>query len=153
LTGLDVDQEQPAGPVIVIDPLAPDEGGDNDAGLTVNEQVAAGWFTVNGFPAIVSVADLAVVFGLAAAVKAADPLPVPLPVVIVTQLAPLDALHEHPDGAVTPTDPDPPAAETDWLVDEMLNVQDVPASVTVNVLPPMVREPFRDDVPLLADTL
>jgi hypothetical protein len=35
----------------------------------------------------------------------------------------------------------------------MLNEQAVPASVTLKVLPPMVREPFRDDVPVLADTL
>jgi hypothetical protein len=47
------------------------------------------------------------------------PLPLPLPpLVIVNQLAELDAVHEHPVPAVTPTDPVVDAVVTERVVGE-----------------------------------
>ncbi len=49
------------------------------------------------------------------------PFPVPLaPDVIVSQLALLLAPHAHPAGAVTVTDPVPPAVVTAWLLGEIV---------------------------------
>ena len=60
----------------------------------------------------------ALVFGLADALNATVPVPLPLaPLVTVNHdVWLLDAVHAHPAGAVTAVDPVPPAATTDWLV-------------------------------------
>ena len=72
---------------------------------------------VNVCPAIVSVAVRAVALVLAVALKVTVPEPVPLaPAVTVAHAAPLLAVHAQPLGAVTVTEPDPPAAATAWLV-------------------------------------
>ena len=107
---------------------------------------------MNVLPAIVSVADLAVVTVLAATVKVADPFPLPLSLVNVIQLTGVDALHVQPAAAVTALEPDPPAPPTDKLAGEMLKVQAVPVCVTVNVVPAMVSVPVRVDVPFFAAT-
>lgn len=79
-----------------------------------NVQAAAASVTVNVLPAIVSVADLATVVVLAAAVNPTLPVPVPLaPVAIVTHDAPLVAVQLHPAVVVTVTAPVPPDAVND----------------------------------------
>jgi hypothetical protein len=47
------------------------------------------------------------------------PLPLPLPGLIVIQLALLEAVQEQPPGAVTLSDPVPPLEPMDWLEEEM----------------------------------
>ena len=76
--------------------------------------------TVKVWPATVSVAvrDAVVVF--AAALNVTGPVPLPLvPAVTVTHAAVLAAVHAHPVGAVTVTEPEPPAAVNAWLVAEI----------------------------------
>ena len=90
-------------------------------GLTVNVQAAAASVTVNVLPAIVSVADLADVAVLAAAVYPTLPLPLPLaPLVIVTHDAALVAVQVHPLVVVTVTVPVPPVAVSDRLAGEIV---------------------------------
>ena len=82
-------------------------------------QAAAAWLTVNVWPAIVIVPVRGLVFGLADALNATVPGPLPLaPLVTVSQpVLLLTPVHAHPAGAVTVVDPVPPPATTDWLVD------------------------------------
>jgi len=79
--------------------------------------------TVKVCPAIVSVpVRLAPLFG--AAEKLTDPFPVPTaPELIVSQLAWLEAVHAHPEAALTPTVPVPPEAGTEEPDEESENVQ------------------------------
>ena len=78
------------------------------------------WVTVTIWPATVSVAVLPLAAVLAAALNAAAPAPFPTaPDVTVNQAALLVAVHAHPVGAVTVTEPEPPAAVTAWLVAEI----------------------------------
>jgi len=66
--------------------------------------------TANVWPAI-EIVPLRAGPTLAATLKPTDPLPSPLvPDVMAIHVALLFAVHEHPVGAVTPTDPVPPAA-------------------------------------------
>ena len=68
-------------------------------------------------PAIVSVAERDDEDVFAATVNATVPLPLPFaPDVIVTHAAAPVAVHAQPVPAVTPMDPEPPLAATDWLV-------------------------------------
>jgi hypothetical protein len=83
------------------------------------------------------------------------PLPLPLaPALIVSQASLLVAVQLQPVPAVTVT---LPVVATDDVrfddVGEIVNVQGAPACVTVNVWPPIVIEPVRDVVPVLAATL
>jgi hypothetical protein len=116
---------------------------------------AAAWETVNVWPPMVSVPVRADVFGLAAALNATVPFPLPLaPLVTVNHdVLLLTPVHAHPAGDVTAVDPVPPPATTDWLVGEIANVHDAAAWVTVNVRPAMVRVPVRTEVVGLAATL
>jgi hypothetical protein len=102
---------------------------------------------VNVWAAIVSVPALCEAFGLAMALKLTVPPPVPLvPAVIVNQpVSLLTAVHAQPPGAPTVVEPVPPAAATDVAPGVSENVQGAPASVTVNVWPPMVSVPVRCD--------
>ena len=76
--------------------------------------VSVAWFTVKLCPAIVNVADRAVVPVFAATLNATEPLPVPLaPLVIVTHVTGLVAVQAQPVAAVTLTVPVPPLATTD----------------------------------------
>ena len=69
--------------------------------------------TVNICPAMVNVPLREVVELFAAALKLTAPLPEPLaPAVMVSQLAPLVAVHAHPVPAVTLVVPVPPVAAT-----------------------------------------
>ena len=131
------------GVVTAIVPLPPAGASAMVRGLTVNVQAAAASVTVNVLPAIVSVADLADVAVLAAAVYPTLPLPLPLaPLVIVTHDAPLVAVQVHPAVVVTVTVPVPPAAGSDWLAGEIV-YEHAAACVTVNVLPATVSVPVR----------
>ena len=57
---------------------------------------------------------------LAAALNATGPVPLPLaPDVTVSHAALLLAVHAQPLGAVTVTEPAPPAAVSAWLVAEI----------------------------------
>ena len=81
--------------------------------------------TVNVREAIVRVPDRVDVLGLAATLKPADPLPLPLaPLVIVIQLAFETAVHVQPVPAVTPTLPVVTPAPTDCPVELMDGAQD-----------------------------
>jgi len=83
-----------------------------------------------------------------------DPFPLPLaPLVIVNQLSLLVAFHEQLPPADTEIVPDAAAAETERAVVEIVTVPHPPAWVTVNVLPPIVKVPLRDEVFEFADTL
>jgi hypothetical protein len=63
------------------------------------------------------------------------------------------AVHVHPAGAVTPTLPDVAPAPIEVLVGESVNVQGIPAWVTVNVCPATVIVPERDRMLLFAAML
>src|SRR5262249_38119035 len=81
---------------------------------------------------------------LAATTSSTVPLPDPLaPDAIPIQLALLDAFHEQPPGAVTPTGTLPPLLPMFWFAGEMSYVQPT-SCVTVNVCPPTAMGPVRD---------
>jgi len=83
---------------------------------------------VNVWPATVSVPLRDCPVGLAVPLKFTVPLPEPLaPLVIVSQLALLAAVHAHPVTVVTAVDPVPPAAGIAWVVGEIEKVH-VPAA-------------------------
>jgi hypothetical protein len=95
-------------------------------------------------PPIVSVALRACVFGFAAALKLTVPAPLPLePLVIVNHVSLLDAVHAQPFGPPTLVDPDPPAADTDWLPGDNVKVHDAAACDTLYVCPAIVTVPAR----------
>ena len=90
-------------------------------GVRVKEQVRLDCVTVNVCPAIVRTAVRAAVPVFAVTLKASVLVPLPLPPeVTVTQLALLDEVQAHPEGAVTVTVPVPAAAPNAWLVAEMV---------------------------------
>ena len=84
----------------------------------MNAHDAAFCVTLNVWPPIVIVPVRALVFGLADALNATVPDPLPLaPLVTVNHdVLLLTPVHAHPAGAVTAVDPVPPPATTDWLV-------------------------------------
>ena len=66
----------------------------------------------------------------------------------------LTAVQLHPVPAVTVTEPVVAADDVRFdEVGEIVTVHGTPACVTVNVWPPIVIVPLRDDVPVLAATL
>ena len=79
---------------------------------------APAWVTLNVWPPIVRVPVRWLVVGLAVALNATVPSPLPLaPLVTVNHgVLLLTPVHAHPVGAVTAVDPVPPPATTDWLV-------------------------------------
>ena len=92
--------------------------------MSVKLQPAAACEIVNVREAIVRVPDRADVLGLAATLKPADPLPLPLaPLVTVIQLAFETAVHVQPAPAVTPTLPVVTPAPTDCPVELMDGAQ------------------------------
>jgi len=79
--------------------------------------------TVNVWPAIVAVPVRCAEDPFAAAVILTTPSPAPLaPAVIVSQDASLVAVHSQPLPASTVSEIGPPAAATDWLVEDSENV-------------------------------
>jgi hypothetical protein len=77
------------------------------------------------------------------------PLPFP-PAPTVIQLALLTAAQLHPGDAVTEKLPDPPLLENDLDNGEIEETQPAPPWETVNVIPAIVRVPFREVVPAFA---
>jgi hypothetical protein len=108
---------------------------------------AAASLTVNVLPPIVSVPLREVVDGFAATLNETVPLPEPLaPAVIVIQVALLAAVHAQPVAAVTLVDEGPPLPPIDRVAGEIAGVHAAAASLTVNVLPPIVSVPLREVV-------
>jgi hypothetical protein len=130
---VNADHAHPVCVVTEIVPLSPACAAAMVVGVAVNVQAAAACVTVKDLPAIVSVADLAVVAVLAATVYPTLPLLLPLaPDVIVTHDAGLVAVQLHPLVVVTATVPVPPAAGCDRLTGEIA-YEHAAACVTVNV--------------------
>ena len=140
--------------VTVSVPVAPVGAAVISDGVTVNAQVALGSVMVKDCPAIVSVAVRESVPVFAAALYPTVPDPVPLaPLVIVTHVAPPDAVQLQFDDVVTVTVPVPPLAGNVVLVGEIVNVHGAAGCVTVNVCPAIVIVPVRDVVAVFAATL
>ena len=95
------------------------------------------------------------VLGLADALKATLPLPLPVAplVTVIHPVSLLTPVQAHPVDAVTFVEPVAVPAAIDWLGGEMEYVHGAPACVTVNVWPPMVRVPVRGFVSVLAAAL
>ena len=88
----------PVGAVTAVDPVPPLATTDWLVGVIEYEHAAAAWFTVNVWPAIVSVPLRAVPFGFTVALKATVPAPVPLaPLVTVSHgVLLLTPVHAQP---------------------------------------------------------
>jgi len=120
-------------------------------GVTENEQDGLGSDTTNDWPAIVSVADRALVVVLAVAVKLIEPEPDrPVPLEIVTHGAPLVALQVQPTPVVMATLLVPPLAFMARPIGEIVKEHGAAACVTVNTLVPTVIVPVRESVPVFA---
>jgi hypothetical protein len=111
-------QPHPPATVTVTDSGSPDAGEVRTVGAIVYEHgVTPAWVTVNGWFAIVSVAERDVVAVFALALNATGPVPLPLaPDVIVSQPAGLVAFQVQPAAAVTVTDPVEAEAASEALV-------------------------------------
>jgi hypothetical protein len=82
------------------------------------------------------------------------PLPDPFaPAVMVIHAALLVAVHEQLVPVVTLNEPVPPVDGVDPLVEPSVKVQGAPDCVTVNVWPPAVMVPVREELVVLAATL
>ena len=139
--------------VTVIVPVVPPPGTVTRDGLTENVQDELGSVTTNVCPAIVSVADRAVVVVFAAAVKLTVPEPVrPVPFEMVTHAAPLVAVQLHPTPAVTLTLLLPPLALIARPAGEIIKVQGGAACVIVKEPVPIDIVPVRASVPVFAVT-
>jgi hypothetical protein len=109
----------PSAVVTVDDPLAPANGTCCMlVGEIENVHDPAFCVTVNVWPPIVIVPVRALVFGLADALNATVPGPVPVaPLVTVNHdVSLLTPVHEHPARVVTAVEPVPPPATTVWVV-------------------------------------
>jgi hypothetical protein len=83
-----------------------------------------------------------------------EPLPLPVaPALIVIHATLLVAVQGQSVAALTVTVPLPPADVGLAEVGEIVGAHDVPAWVTVKVVPPIVRVPVREVVVVLAVTL
>jgi hypothetical protein len=140
-------QLQPLAAVTLTEPVVPAATALVDVGEIEGEQDAAAWLTVKVLLATVTVPVRGDAFGFAATEYATGPFPLPdAPGATVIQAALLVAVHVHPAAAVTLTLPEPPDPGT--LVDpgEIVGAHEVPACVTVKVLPATVTVPVREDV-------
>jgi hypothetical protein len=123
------------------DPDPPPDGTFWAAGEIENVQPPA-CTIVNVCPPIVTVPRRsASVFAAIASCTVPLPDP-PLPEEMLIHGTLLAAAHEHPAGAVTPTDAFPPLLPAFWLAGEIENEQP-PSCPTVNVCPPAVIVPVR----------
>ena len=103
-------------------------------GVIVKLHDGLGSVTTKLEPAIVRVAVRGAAVVFAAPVNVTVPEPVrPVPFEIVTQLAPLVALHVHPALVVTVTTPVPPVAARAWLPGVTVYRHEGAGWVTVNV--------------------
>jgi hypothetical protein len=143
----------PACVVTVNVPVVPPAGIVTRDGVIENEHDELGSVTTNVWPAIVSVAERALVVVLAAAVKLMLPEPDrPVPLEIVTHAAPLVALQEHPTPVVILTLLVPPPAAIARPIGEIVKAHAAPACVIINELVPIVIVPVRESVPVFAVT-
>ena len=108
---------QPAGAVTLVEPLARLALTAWLVGLIAYVQGAAACVTFRVCPPIVSEPLRWVPLGLAVALNATDPPPLPVaPLVTVSHdVSLLTPVHAQPVGAVTVVEPLPPATATDWL--------------------------------------
>jgi hypothetical protein len=89
---------------------------------------------------------------LAAPTTVTAPLPdPPAPLLTVNHDALLAAVQLHPAGAVTVTEPVPPAAGIVNTPVDSVYVHDAPACVTATVFPATVRVALRDEVAVFAE--
>jgi hypothetical protein len=146
----DADQEQPACVVTPMVPVVAAAAIISDDGESVYVQPTP-CVTVNVVPAIVIVpVRAAPVF--ATTLNDTDPLPAPdAPLVTVIQLLLLTAVQLHQSAAVTVVVPGPPAAVKVWLADEIVGAHGPPCR-TLTIVPPMVSDPSRLQVVVLAAT-
>lgn len=121
----------------------------------MNEQPAAPCVTVKVLSATVNVPTRLALDVLVATMKLNLPDPAPGPALSTAIHATLlSASHAHPAGAVTVLFPNPPSAETAWLVGVIVTVQTLGAYwVTVNAIPAIVTVPVRVAVPVFAATV
>jgi hypothetical protein len=103
-------------------------------------------------PAIVSDPRRLHVVALGATSNVTAPLPDPVaPLVSVIHALLLAAVHGHPGDVVTVLPPELAAAVNVWLVGDTAGEHELPAWVTLNVVPAMVRVPVRPE-PVLGAT-
>jgi hypothetical protein len=121
----------------------------------VNEHPAPACVTVKVLSATVTVPTRLALDRFVATMKLNFPDPVPGPALITAIHATLlSASHAHPAGAVTVLFPNPPSAETAWVVGVMVIAQTLGAYwVTVNAVPAIVTVPVRVAVPVFAATV
>jgi hypothetical protein len=146
-------QLQPVPAVTATVPVAPPALTLTDTGEIDGAHGAPAWVTVNVSPPIVSdpVRDALDVF--AATAYDTDPLADPdAPCVTVIHAVLLTALQLQPLAAVTVTTPLDAPDTTLTDAGAMEELHGTPACVTVNVLPPIVRVPIRDELAELAAT-
>lgn len=86
----------------------------------------------------------------AAALNVTEALPIPEAVPVESHVSLEAAVHAHPCGAVTLTDPLPPFAGTDPAEAEREYEHPTPDCVTVNVRPAMVSVPVRENADVFA---
>ena len=155
LSLLAADQSQPAPEVTVVEPVPPAAATDKLFDEIANVHPAAACVTVNVWPATVSVPLRGDVLGLADALNATLPLPLPVapPVTVNHPVSLLTPVQAHPVDAVTFVEPVAVPAAIDWLGGEMEYIHCAPACVTLNVWPPMVSVPVRALVSGLAAAL
>ena len=127
-------QAHPVAAVTDADPDPPLSLIESDAGEIVGAQGAPASMTVKVWPAIVIVPLRPLVEGFALALNAVVPAPLPdAPDVTVSHPLLLAAVQAQPAGALTSTDPVPPEKGTGCEVAEIVNVQEMPVCVTLNV--------------------
>ena len=148
-------QLHPSGELTDVEPVVPAAATVAPGGDSEYVHGAGAWSTTNVCPPIVSVACRGSARVFAAAENETVPAPDPLdPAVTVShEVALLTAVHEHPAGALTAVDPDPPDAWMDALAGDKEVVQVTPDCVTVKVHPAIVSVPTRPDDDRLALTL
>jgi hypothetical protein len=146
-------QLQPLAAVTVNVPDAPPALTFTDAGESDGAHAAPAWVTVKVSPPIVIDPVRDALDGFAAIEYDTEPLLVPVaPCVTVIQASLLTEVQLQPLAAVTVTTPVDAPATTLADVGEIEELHGAPAWLTVNVLPPIVSVPVRDDGTVLAAT-
>ena len=138
----------PVAAVTAVEPDPPLAFIASDAGEMVGAQGAPASVTVKVWPAIVSVPLRPVVNVLGSALNATLPAPLPTaPDVTVNHETLLVAVQSQSVAALTAVDPVPPEKGTDCDAGEIVNVQETPVCVALNVCPAIVAVPVRVVVP------
>jgi len=144
-------QLQPAGAVTVTVVLSPAVANVFDPGLIVSLQLMPAWVALNVWPAIVIVPERedGLVFAAAVSVTLPSPEPDP-PVTVIHDDALFVVVQLQPAGAETAMVVLSPAIANAFDPGLIVSLQVSAAWVALNVLPAIVTEPVRDDVPVLA---